>query len=185
MVHVTVTATDTVGNQRVFTDALVVVDTTALPAAFDEPWRSGNVEASGLVWPAPETYPPSEVPAGAPTLTSAEVVVAVGRGLADFTLAEQLAEALGGVVAGDVGALDAGWIDDAQLIGLTGQAVAPKLYLALGIRGDTGHLMAIEGAGTIVAVQPDPAAAIVPVADYNILADPAEFAAALLGELTK
>ena len=165
--------------------AVVVMDTAALPAAFDEPWRSGNVEATGLVWPAAESYPPAEVPAGAPTLTSAEVVVAAGRGLADFTLAGRLAEALGGVVAGDVGALDAGWITEAQLVGLTGQAVAPKLYLALGIRGDTGHLMAIEGAGTIVAVQRDPAAAIVPVADYNILADPAGFAAALLAALAE
>jgi len=163
--------------------AVVVVDTAALPAAFNEPWRSGNIEETGLVWPVPEVYPPADIPTVAPTLASAAVVVAAGRGLADFSLAGQLAEALGGVVAGDLGALDAGWITEEQLVGLTGQAVAPKLYLALGIRGDTGHLMAIEGAGTIVAVQPDPAAAIVPVADYNILADPAEFATALLAAL--
>jgi len=88
-------------------------------------------------------------------------------------------------VAGDVGALDAGWIVEDQLVGLTGQSVAPKLYLALGISGDNGHFMAIEDAGTVVAVQPDPTAPIVPVADYNILADPAEFAETLLGTLAE
>jgi len=170
----------------VATPAVVVVDTAALPAAFNEPWRSGNIEETGLVWAAPPVYPTAELPAAPLTLANADVVVAAGRGLKDaagFALAERLAAALGGVVAGDLAALDAGWITDEQLVGLTGQSVAPKLYLALGIRGDTGHLMAIEGARTVIAVQPDPSAAIVPVADYNVLADPKEFAGALLAAL--
>ena len=114
--------------------------------------------------------------------------MAAGLGLVDeagFALAGKLAEALGGVVAGDLGALDAGWITEDQLVGLTGASVAPKLYLALGIDGDTSQFMATQEAGMIVAVQSDPAAPFVPVADYNIIADPVEFAGALLEVLSK
>lgn len=166
--------------------AIVVVDTSLLPAAFNEPWRTGTVQDTGLTWAEPEAYPAVELPAPPVTLRNARVVVAAGLGMKDeagFALAKQLAEALGGVVAGDLAALDAGWITEEQLVGLTGHSIAPKLYLALGIDGDTGQFMATSGAGCIVAVQPDPAAPFVPVADYNIIADPAEFAQALLAAL--
>jgi electron transfer flavoprotein alpha subunit len=168
--------------------AVVVVDTAALPAAFNEPWRSGSVEDTGLAWPTPPEYPAAELPAAPLTIKNAPVIVAAGLGLTDaagFALAGKLAEALGGVVAGDLGALDAGWITEDQLVGLTGASVAPKLYLALGIDGDTSQFMATQEAGMIVAVQPDPAAPFVSVADYNIIADPAEFAGALLEVLGK
>lgn len=168
--------------------AVLVVDTAELPAAFNEPWRTGQVEDTGLVWGEPPAYPSVELPAAPLTLSNAPVVVAAGLGLKDeagFALVGQLAQALGGVVAGDLGALDAGWIAEEQLVGLTGHSVAPKLYLALGIDGDTSQFMATAGAGCIVAVQPDPAAPFVRVADYNIIADPAEFAGALLAELQR
>ena len=173
--------------------AVVVVDTAALPAAFSEPWRSGSVEDSGLAWPAAPEYPMTDLTglrnlSGLAALKNAPVIVAAGLGLADeagFALANKLAEALGGVTAGDLGALDAGWITEDQLVGLTGASVAPKLYLALGIDGDTSQFMATQEAGMIVAVQPDPAAPFVPVADYNVIADPAEFAGALLEALGK
>ncbi len=166
--------------------AVVVVDTTRLPAAFDEPWRSGSVADTGLAWGEPEPFPPAELPTAPLTLHNAPVIVAAGRGLRDaagFALAEKLAAALGGVAAGDLAALDAGWVNEAQLVGLTGNSVAPRLYLALGIDGDTDQFMATSDASCIVAVQPDPNAPFVPVADYNIIADPAEFANALLKEL--
>ncbi len=173
--------------------AVVVVDTAALPAAFNDPWRSGNVEDTGLAWPAAPEPPAIDLTgfaklSGLAALKNAPVIVAAGLGLRDdagFALAGKLAEALGGVVAGDLGALDAGWITEDQLVGLTGHSVAPKLYLALGIDGDTSQFMATQEAGMIVAVQPDPAAPFVPVADYNIIADPAEFAGALLEVLGK
>lgn len=168
------------------TPAVAVVEAAALPAAFNEPWRTGQVEDTGLAWGEPAVYPPAELPAAPLTLQNAPVVVAAGLGLRDadgFALAGKLAEALGGVVAGDVAALDAGWITEVQLVGLTGHSVAPRLYLALGIDGDTGQFMATADAGCIVAVQPDPRAPFVPVADFNILADPAEFAGALLAAL--
>ena len=173
--------------------AVVVVDTAALPAAYNEPWRSGSVEDSGLAWPAAPEYPATDLTgfanlSGLAALKNAPVIVAAGLGLVDeagFALAGKLAEALGGVIAGDLGALDTGWITEDQLVGLTGANVAPKLYLALGIDGDTSQFMATQEAGMIVAVQPDPAAPFVPVADYNIIADPAEFAGALLEALGK
>lgn len=168
------------------TPAVVVLDTALLPAAFEEPWRTGTVEDTGLAWPARETYPSEPLPAAALTLDNAPVVVAAGAGLRDaagFALAERLATALGGVVAGDVAALDAGWIGEDQLIGLAGHPVAARLYLALGIDGDTSQFMATAGSGCIVAVQPDAQAPIVPVADYNVIADPVAFAEALLAAL--
>ncbi len=166
--------------------AVAVVDTALLPAAFNEPWRTGKVEDTGLSWPAAAEYPTAALPAVPLTLKNAPVIVAAGLGLRDevgFALAGRLAAALGGVVAGDTGALDMGWIGEEQLVGLTGASVAPKLYLALGIDGDTSQFMATADAGMIIAVQPDPKAPFVPVADYNVIADPAEFATKLLKEL--
>jgi electron transfer flavoprotein alpha subunit len=166
--------------------AVAVVDTAMLPAAFSEPWRSGQVEETGLDWPPAPDYAAAELPVSPMTLINAPVVVAGGRGLkneAGFALVRRLAAALGGVAAGDVAAFDAGWIDEAHLLDLTGQVAAPRLYVALGIEGDNHHLMAVQNAGAVVAVQPDPAAPIVAVADWNVLADPAEFAQALLDKL--
>jgi electron transfer flavoprotein alpha subunit len=177
--------------------AVVVLDTAALPAAFNEPWRTGKVEETGLRWPAAVEYPRADLTGSACPGGQARrdlsgpwrnVVVAAGGGLktaGGFALAEKLAGALGGVVGGDLAALDAGWISEDQLIGLTGRSVAPKVLLALGVDGDTSFFMATQEAGTIVAVQPDPKAPIVPVADQNVIADPAEFAEALLSALAK
>ena len=165
--------------------AVVVVDTLALPAAFSEPWRSGEVEESGLTWGAAPAYLAADLPAFPARIATAPLVVAAGRALKDagFEVARRLAARLGGALAGDVSALDAGWIDEEQLVDITGQSIAPKLFLALGISGETTHFMAIQGAGTIVAVQADPTAPIAQVADWNIFADPAQFAQALLDKL--
>jgi electron transfer flavoprotein alpha subunit len=168
--------------------AVLVVDTAALPAAFDEPWRTGTVEDTWIVWPDETPGAPMEPEQSAPTLTTASVIVAAGAGMKDeagFALAERLAAALGGVAAGDLAALDAGWIGEDRLVGLTGYSVSPKLYLSLGIDGDTSQFMATAEAECIVAVQPDANAPIVPIADYNIIADPVEFAEALLAELAR
>jgi electron transfer flavoprotein alpha subunit len=168
--------------------AVIVTDTAALPAAFDEPWRTGTVEDTGLIWPEEPARVSAALGQPGPTLATAAVIVAAGLGLQDeagFGLAERLASALGGVVAGDVAALDAGWIDESRLVGLTGHTVSPRLYLALGIDGDTSQFIATADAGCIVAVQPDASAPIVSVADYNIIADPVEFAEALLAELAR
>jgi electron transfer flavoprotein alpha subunit len=165
--------------------AVVIVDTQALPAAFSEPWRTGEVEESGLTWGAAPEYPAVDWPAFVQRVATAPIVVAGGRALKEsgFELAGRLASRLGGALAGDTSALDAGWIDEEQLVDITGQSIVPRLYLALGISGETTHFMAIQGAGTIIAVQPDPGAPITQVADWNILADPAQFVQALLEKL--
>jgi len=87
------------------------------------------------------------------------------------------------VIAGDVTALDAGWIGEEQLVGATGLTIAPRLCITLGVEGDTGFLMGIAGTGFLVAVQADPTAPIIPVADYNVIGDPGEFARAFVSEL--
>jgi electron transfer flavoprotein alpha subunit len=82
---------------------VVVVDTALLPAGFDEPWRTGTVEDTALSWPEPAEQGQVELPTAPLTLRNAPVIVAAGMGLRDepgFALAQQLAEALGGVVAG-------------------------------------------------------------------------------------
>ena len=91
--------------------AVVVMDTGLLPAAYNEPWRTGKVEDAGLAWSPAAEYPAVELPTPPVTLKTAPVIVAAGGGLRDeagFALAGKLAAALGGVVAGDLAALDAG-----------------------------------------------------------------------------
>jgi len=163
--------------------------------ALDEAVGSGRIKrgdlvlmmvfGAGLTWGAAPAYLAADLPAFPARIATAPLVVAAGRALKDagFEVARRLAARLGGALAGDVSALDAGWIDEEQLVDITGQSIAPKLYLALGISGETTHFMAIQGAGTIVAVQADPTAPIAQVADWNIFADPAQFAQALLDKL--
>jgi electron transfer flavoprotein alpha subunit len=162
--------------------AIVLVETALLPAAFKEAWRQGEVSDTEIVWSEPPMYEMVDL-AGAPlTLQNAATVVVAGQGLGDeagFGAAKTLAEALGGAVAGDVTALDAGWITEEALVGLTGAIIKPRLCIVLGVDGDTNLMMGIADAGCVVAVQPAAAAPIVPFADYNVIGDPAEFARAL------
>ena len=159
--------------------AVVLVDTALLPAAFKETWRQGEVADTGLSWSEPAVYEMVELPTRERTLHTAPAVVVAGLGLGDeagFAAAQELAEALGGMVAGDVTALDAGWITEDQLVGLTGCTIAPRLCIALGVDGDTNFMMGVAEAGCVVAVQPDAGAPITPFADYNVIGNPAEFA---------
>ena len=121
-----------------------------------------------LVGAAEEFEPPTVV------LAQASVIVAAGRQAGDFDMVRRLATALGGRVAGDRGARDAGWITPEQIVDLRGVTVAPEIYVAVGIRGDTFHNAAVEGAKFIVAIHPDPTAPIFQVADLCLEADPQE-----------
>jgi electron transfer flavoprotein alpha subunit len=168
--------------------AVVLMDTALLPAAFKETWRQGEVSDAGLSWSEPASYEMVELPAKPLTLQTASTVVVAGQGLGDeagFAAAKGLADALGGVVAGDVTAFDAGWITEEELVGLVGTAIAPKLCIALGVDGDTNFMMGVAEAGCVVAAQADPAAPIVPFADYNVVGDPAEFARAFAAVVRK
>jgi len=166
--------------------AVVAVDTSMLPAAFNEPWRHGEVADAGVSWGEPPLHEMVDLPSQPKDLHNASTVVIAGAGLleeAGFEAARQLADELGGVIAGDVTALDAGWIGEEQLVGATGFTIAPRLCITVGVEGDTGFLMGIAGAGCLVAVQADPTAPIIPVADYSVIGDPGELARALVNKL--
>jgi electron transfer flavoprotein alpha subunit len=107
-------------------------------------------------------------------LEHAEVIVAGGRGLGDpagLALLEQLAAALGGVVAVSRPLVDAGWISVEHQVGQTGKTVRPKLYVAVGISGAVQHRVGMSGAGFILAINTDPEAPIFQVADLGLVGD--------------
>jgi electron transfer flavoprotein alpha subunit len=119
-------------------------------------------------------------------LSEAERIVAVGRGIKGqehIAIAQQLAEALGAEVAASRPICDAGWLPMERQIGSSGQTVAPKLYLALGISGAIQHVVGMKGARTIVAVNKDAEAPIFEVADYGIVGDLFEVVPAIIAAL--
>ncbi len=121
-------------------------------------------------------------------LSQAERIVAVGRGIKGkehLPLAEKLAAALGAELAASRPICDSGWLPMERQIGSSGQTVAPKLYMALGISGAIQHLVGMKGSRTIVAINKDPEAPIFEVADYGVTGDLFELAPALIAELEK
>ena len=116
-------------------------------------------------------------------LSQAERIVSVGRGIkeqANIALAQKLAEALHAEIAASRPICDAGWLPMERQVGSSGQTVAPKLYLALGISGAIQHLVGMKGANTIVAINKDPDAPIFEVADYGIVGDLFEIVPAII-----
>jgi electron transfer flavoprotein alpha subunit len=121
-------------------------------------------------------------------LGQAERIVAVGRGIKSqehIPLAEKLARAMGAEVAASRPICDNGWLPMERQIGSSGQTVAPKLYVALGISGAIQHLVGMKGSRTIVAINKDAEAPIFEVADYGIVGDLFEIAPAIVAELEK
>ena len=109
------------------------------------------------------------------SLTDADVVVAGGRGTnGDFTLVENLADALGGAVGATRVACDEGWVPRAAQIGQTGVTVAPKLFVGLGVSGAVHHTCGMLGSQIIVAVVDDPDAPIIELADFTVVGDVSE-----------
>jgi electron transfer flavoprotein alpha subunit len=121
-------------------------------------------------------------------LSEAERIVAVGRGIKGpehLPLAQALAEALHAEVAASRPICDSGWLPMERQIGSSGQTVAPKLYVAVGISGAIQHVVGMKGARTIVAINKDAEAPIFEVADYGYVGDLFEFLPALTAELKK
>lgn len=121
-------------------------------------------------------------------LTKADVIVAIGRGIKgkeNIALAEALAQALGGDIAASRPICDAEWLPIDRQIGSSGQTVAPKLYVALGISGAIQHLVGMKNSGTIVAINKDPEAPIFDIADYGIVGDLFEAVPVLTEEIKK
>jgi electron transfer flavoprotein alpha subunit len=121
-------------------------------------------------------------------LTAAERIVSVGRGIKGpehLDMVRQLAEALGAELAASRPICDNGWLPMDRQIGSSGQTVAPRLYLALGISGAIQHVVGMKGARTIVAVNKDPEAPIFEIADYGIAGDLFDVVPALIAELRR
>jgi electron transfer flavoprotein alpha subunit len=119
-------------------------------------------------------------------LSQAERIVSVGRGIKGeqhVALAKQLAEALGAELAASRPICDAGWLPMERQVGSSGQTVAPKLYLALGISGAIQHVVGMKGARTIVAINKDAEAPIFEIADYGIVGDLFEVLPAIITAL--
>jgi electron transfer flavoprotein alpha subunit len=146
---------------------------------------SVSVDASAL---RQKPEPPFQEARQAVDLSQAERIVSVGRGIKgqeNLKIAEDLAKALGAEIAASRPICDAGWLPMDRQIGSSGQTVAPKLYVALGISGAIQHLVGMKGSRTIVAINKDPEAPIFEIADYGIAGDLFEIVPALIAELNK
>ena len=121
-------------------------------------------------------------------LTQAEVIVSVGRGIKEqknIDLAKQLADALGGEIAASRPVCDSGWLPMDRQVGSSGQTVAPKLYLALGISGAIQHIVGMKGSKAIIAINKDSEAPIFEVADYAVVGNLFDIVPPLIEEVKK
>jgi electron transfer flavoprotein alpha subunit len=166
---------------------------TVLPDTFGEPYadasRSGKVERVevDLNQTADRVKPLGSIQYELPRkkLKQARRIVSVGRQVGDVAAAKSLAQSIGAEFAGARESIDEGYIDEDHVIGITGERVAPDLYIALGIRGDTQHLFGMQDARYVVAVHPDPDAPMLKHADAAIVDDPAKVARELTGLLSE
>ncbi len=123
---------------------------------------------------------------GAVDLTTAEIIVSVGRGIKEkdnIPIVAELAQALGGELAATRPVCDSGWLPIERQVGSSGQTVAPKVYIAVGISGAIQHLLGMKGSKTIVAINKDANAPIFEVADYGIVGDLFEVVPAMVEEV--
>ena len=121
-------------------------------------------------------------------LTQAEIIVSVGRGIKEqknIEIAKQLADALGADLAASRPICDNGWLPMDRQIGSSGQTVAPKLYLALGISGAIQHIVGMKGSRTIIAVNKDSEAPIFEIADYAVVGNLFDIVPPLIEEVKK
>jgi electron transfer flavoprotein alpha subunit len=121
-------------------------------------------------------------------LSSADVIVAGGRGLGDkdkFQVIFQLAEALGAAVGASRPPCDSEWTEHERQIGSSGQVVAPKLYFAVGISGAIQHVVGMRGSQCVVAINKDPNAAIFQEASYGLVGDLFEIVPAIIAAVNE
>jgi electron transfer flavoprotein alpha subunit len=157
-------------------------------ATSDQPAQVLTVEMTEPIDVRQKPEPPFREAKQAVDLTQAPRIVSVGRGIKGeehIQLAKDLAAALGAELAASRPIIDASWLPSDRQVGSSGQTVAPKLYLALGISGAIQHVVGMKGARTIVAINKDPDAPIFEIADYGIVGDLFEIVPAMIAELKK
>jgi electron transfer flavoprotein alpha subunit len=121
-------------------------------------------------------------------LSAADIIVSVGRGIREpenLPIIQKLAKTLNAEIAASRPICDNGWLPMERQVGSSGQTVAPKMYLAVGISGAIQHLVGMKGSKTVVAINKDPEAPIFEVADYGIVGDLFQVVPALIEELEK
>jgi electron transfer flavoprotein alpha subunit len=129
---------------------------------------------------------PFQESSGGVDLTSAEVIVSIGRGIGEqskMSIAEELASALGAEIAASRPVVDSGWLPSFRQIGSSGQNVSPKLYFAMGISGAIQHVVGMKGSQNIIAINKDPEAPIFELADYAVVGDLHEIVPRLAEEI--
>ena len=132
---------------------------------------SVNLEASMIKTESEEPFMESS---GGVDLTAAELIVSVGRGIGkeeNIPIAQDLAKALGAEISSSRPVVDSGWLSPSHQVGSSGQAVSPKMYLALGISGAIQHVVGMKASKNIVAINKDPEAPIFEIADYGVVGD--------------
>jgi electron transfer flavoprotein alpha subunit len=150
------------------------------------PVETVNIEINATIRNQPEE--PFKEAKQAVDLTQAEVIVSVGRGIKEqknIELAKALAEALGGEIAASRPICDAGWLPMDRQIGSSGQTVAPKLYLAVGISGAIQHIVGMKGSRSIIAINKDAEAPIFEIADFGVVGNLFDILPALTEEVKK
>lgn len=166
----------------------VSLQSGAFPAAAEVPASTALAGTADLNSVRQKPDPPFREAQRAVDLSAAQYIVSVGRGIQEqenLKLVEDLAAALGAELAASRPICDNGWLPMERQVGSSGQTVAPKLYVAVGLSGAIQHLVGMKGAKTVVAINKDPHAPIFEVADYGICADLFEIVPKLTEEIRK